>query len=59
MPTISCGHCGGTHASAAEVRNCFQTNPEVVAANKRAVPVIGEKWVERDKRKQQERNRGG
>ena len=39
MPTISCGHCGGTHASAAEVRNCFQTNPEVVAAGDDAPPL--------------------
>ena len=39
MPTISCGHCGGTHASAAEVRNCFQTNPEAVVAGDDAPPL--------------------
>ncbi len=33
MPTISCGHCGGTHASASEVRDCFQINPEQIAVD--------------------------
>ena len=28
MPEISCGHCGGTHGSVAEVRACALDHPD-------------------------------